>query len=205
MTQTDTNEPTAHVLIIGGGAAGETCALYLARAGIGSTLLDRGASTLRRAWLHNMPGAEPVVGQDWLERVREMEQNTGKTEYVKTRVKSLGRDGERFYAEADDGRHEGDYLVLATGQGPFDYAGSIDVKTEPPVQPYVRTNIVVDKWGETSLPGVFAAGVLAGLPSQTVICAGSGATVAQRIASLVRGEFWVDHDSLPPGRAPAED
>jgi thioredoxin reductase len=203
MTQTDANEaaaaPTAHVLIIGGGAAGETCALFLARAGIPSTILDRGASTLRRAWLHNLPGVEPIGGQDWLEQVREMEQQAGQTTYLKTRVTALGQSDDGFYAESDTGRHEGDFLVLATGQGPFDYAGDLEVTTEPPAQPYVRTNIVVDKWGESSLPKVYACGVLAGWPSQTLICAGSGATAAVGIATRLKGEYWVDHDSLPAG------
>ena len=44
------------------------------------------------------------------------------------------------------------------------------------------------------MPGVWAAGVVAGWPSQAVACAGSGATVAIEIASAAKGEFWVDHD-----------
>ena len=198
--ETGTEAATAHALIIGGGASGTTCALFLARAGITSTILDRGATTLRRAWLHNFPGFDAVMGPDWLEKVTATTLATGKVTFEKTKVSALGQDGETFFAETDGGRRNGDFIVLASGQGPLDYAGSLQLEAVPPVQPYVRTNLVVDVWGETSLAKVFAAGVLAGLPSQAVICAGSGANVAMRIASLVKGEFWVDHDSAPAGK-----
>ena len=58
----------------------------------------------------------------------------------------------------------------------------------------MKINVVTDRWGATSVPGVWAAGVVAGWPSQAVICAGSGANVAIEIINRIKGEFWVDHD-----------
>lgn len=196
-----------HVLIIGAGAAGATCALYLGRAGIRTTVLDRDASTLRRAEVHNYPGNAPFVGQDWLNSVRTQASETGSVTFETTRVTAMSRQGEGFHVETRGGSYDGDYLVLATGQGPFDYGEALGIKVEDPVQPYVKTNIVIDKWGETSLPKAFACGVLAGWPSQTVICAGSGATVAIRIVSQLSGEFYVDHVTAPEGlvTAPPEE
>src|SRR5262249_17768960 len=90
-----------------------------------------------------------------------------------------------------------DYLVLASGSGTLEVSGLHGLATTEPQQPFVKSNLVVDRWGETSIPNVFACGVLAGWPSQAVICAGSGATVAIRIASPVHGTYWVDHDQAP--------
>ncbi len=44
-------------------------------------------------------------------------------------------------------------------------------------------------------------GVVAGWPSQAVVCAGSGASVAIEIATTINGEFWVDHDDSPAAEA----
>ena len=71
---------------------------------------------------------------------------------------------------------------------------SLPVETTDARQPFVKVNIVTDHWGATSVPGVWAAGVVAGWPSQAAVCAGSGANVAIEIVSRIKGEFWVDHD-----------
>ena len=63
---------------------------------------------------------------------------------------------------------------------------------------------MTDHWGATSVPGVWAAGVVAGWPSQAVVCAGSGAAVAIEIASAAKGEFWVDHDDTRLATEPSE-
>ena len=185
------------VLIIGGGAAGSTCAMFLGRAGIGSVVLDRGASTLQRAWLHNLPGTEPVLGQDWLRTIQASATATQLVTFTKARVASIASAESHFTVTSDAGEHAGPYLVLATGQGPLDYSRELRLATAEPLQPHVKVNVVVDRWGETSCPRVFACGVLAGWPSQAVICAGSGANVAIAIASKVKGTFWVDHDTAP--------
>ena len=95
-----------------------------------------------------------------------------------------------------------DHLVLATGQGTLKLP-SLDIETTDARQPFVKVNVVTDRWGATSVPGVWAAGVVAGWPSQAVICAGSGANVAIEIASRINGEFWVDHDDSKVPADPA--
>jgi thioredoxin reductase (NADPH) len=190
------------VVIVGGGAAGSTCALFLARAGISSTVLDDERTVLKRAWLHNYPGADPVLGLDWLAALRRTASATGRVTFTTGKVVGLARDGARFAAQTDGARVVADVLVLASGQGAAPFLESFGLATTDPVQPYVKTNLVVDRWGETRVPGVFACGLLAGWPSQAVICAGSGANVAVRIASRAKGAFWVDHDVPPPAGAP---
>lgn len=197
MTDTETTPtPGAHVLIVGGGVSGMTCALFLARAGVTSTILDQNRSILKRAYLHNYPGAAPVVGNDWLARLHTTLEGAGHVQFVNTRVNSLKADGAGFVAETGNDSVAGDFLVIASGQTPTPFIDGLGLDTVDPVQPYVQTNIVVDRWGATNVEGVYACGVVAGFPSQAVITAGSGANVAVGIVSKLRGEFWVDHDEV---------
>lgn len=59
------------VAVVGGGAAGLTAAHFLARAGIAAEVIDQDRSILKRAQLHNLPGAEVLEGRDLLAGLRE--------------------------------------------------------------------------------------------------------------------------------------
>lgn len=197
MSDSAASTPTTHVLIVGGGASGTTCALFLARAGISSTIFDHDRTILKRAYLHNYPGLAPTLGVDWLAEVRATLAATGLSSTVPERVTTLTKADGAIGVETADRQATGDYVVIASGQVPVAFTQSVGIAATDPVQPYVQANLVVDRWGATNIEGFFACGVVAGFPSQAVICAGSGANVAVRIASLVRGEFWVDHDEAP--------
>ncbi|MFN0028355.1 MAG: FAD-dependent oxidoreductase [Acidimicrobiales bacterium] len=202
----DRNEPTdplATVAVIGGGAAGLTAALFLARAGLGVHLYDQDRSILKRARLNNLPGGEDLEGRELLASLRAKVDQAGVTRH-EVRVDDVTPDATAgaggFTVSAAGTEQHIDFVVLATGQGTL-RLGSLPVQTTDARQPFVKVNLVTDRWGATSVPGVYAAGVLAGWPSQAVVCAGSGANVAIEIASRVHGAFWVDHDD---SRLPAE-
>lgn len=199
----DTSAPpalsAAHVLIVGGGASGTTCALFLARAGVASTVFDQNRSILKRGDLHNYPGVSPVRGPDWLAHARSTTERYGRSTFVDGRVAKVSAADGGFSVEGDRGTAQGDHLVIASGQVPTPFIDGLGLETVDPVQPYVKTNIAVDRWGRASIPGVYACGVVAGFPSQAVICAGSGANVAVGIVTALAGEFWVDHDELARG------
>ncbi len=197
MSEATEETPTAHVVIVGGGAAGTTCALFLARAGITSTIFDHDRTILKRAELHNYPGVAPIGGVAWLAQLRETLAATGMSSSIGERATSLFTEGARVGAASENHRVEGDYVVIATGQLNADFTQSVNMELTEPAQPFVTTNIVVDHWGQTNVDRMFAAGVVAGFPSQAVVCAGSGANVAIGIASTVRGAYWVDHDEAP--------
>lgn len=185
-----------NVFVLGGGAAGATCALYLGRAGLQVVVVDQSRTTLKRAELHNFPGLGPQEGMTWLAAVRDQATATGKVEFIDGRADGIqvSADGD-LSTSGDFGSSLSRYLVIASGQGTTPFIESLALETTPAIQPYVKTNLVVDQWGETSIPRLFAVGVVAGHPSQAVVCAGSGAAAAIRIATLEQGEFWVDHDS----------
>lgn len=184
------SDPTT-VAVIGGGAAGLTAALFLARAGLDVHLFDQDRSILKRARLNNLPGHDSFEGRDLLTQLRARIDTLAVTRH-ETKVDDVVP-GARFAVKTAGADLEADYVVLATGQGNLKLA-SLPLETTEARQPFVKQNVVTDKWGAASIPNVYACGVLAGWPSQAVICAGSGANVAIEIVSRVTGEFWVDHD-----------
>ncbi len=184
------------VAVVGGGAAGLTAAHFLARAGIATEVFDQDRSILKRAQLHNLPGADVLEGRDLLAGLRTKVAAAGITT-TPDKVNDIAPVDGGFDVTLGDGTVlRADYVVLATGQGTLKLP-SLPLETDEARQPYVKVNVRTDRWGATSVAGVWAAGVVAGWPSQAVVCAGSGANVAIEIASTIRGEFWVDHDDSP--------
>ena len=58
------------VAVIGGGAAGLTAALFLARAGLAVHVYDQDRSILKRARLCNLPGHDELEGRELLDQLR---------------------------------------------------------------------------------------------------------------------------------------
>lgn len=202
-TSTPPSKPEAAVAIIGGGASGLTAALFLARAGIAAEVFDQDRSILKRALLHNLPGASDMEGRSLLADLRQKCDAIGVVRRAAKVEDVTPLEGGGFTVTAEDGSTSTvNYVVLASGQGTVKLA-SLPLETTDARQPFVKVNVVTDRWGATSVPGVYACGVVAGYPSQAVACAGSGATVAVEIASAVKGSFWVDHDDTAMAADPA--
>lgn len=111
------SDPTFDALVIGGGPAGLTGALYLARFRRKVMLIDDGASrALRIPRSHNMPGyPNGVPGAKLVAAIREQAARYGVT-LASGRVASLVRDADGFVVAEWPGRRERARLVLlATG------------------------------------------------------------------------------------------
>lgn len=189
------------VAVIGGGAAGLAAALFVARAGLSVAVFDQDRSILKRAQVHNLPGSPVTEGRALLADMRAQCAAAGVSTVVDKVTDIVPVDRFAVHLEQNE-PVRATHLVLASGQGTVNLP-SLPIETGPARQPFVKVNIVTDRWGETSVPGVWAAGVVAGWPSQMVVCAGSGAAVGIEIVSRVRGEFWVDHDDSTLPRDPA--
>ena len=194
-------ERVTTVAVIGGGAAGLTAAHFLARAGVAVEVFDQDRSILKRALLKNLPGTEELEGRELLASLRHKLSALGVPTST-AKVEDVQPAAEGFTVLTGEDAITVRYVVLATGQGTLKLA-SLEVDTTEARQPFVKVNVVTNNWGATSIPGVWAAGVVAGWPSQAVVCAGSGANVAIEIISALKGEFWVDHDDSAMAPDPA--
>src|ERR1700712_753049 len=103
-------------LIIGGGPAGLTAAIYLARYRRNIIVVDKGAS--RAALIptsHNYPGfSEGISGRELLGNLRTQAESYH-IKIVTSQVTSLERRGDGFVAALDKDRIQAQFVLLATG------------------------------------------------------------------------------------------
>ncbi|NEQ98284.1 MAG: FAD-dependent oxidoreductase [Cyanothece sp. SIO2G6] len=106
------------VVIIGGGAAGCSCALYTSRADLKTVILDKNPAIGALAITHkiaNYPGvAGDISGAELLEVMREQAVAFG-TSYQRAQVYGVELQGEEKKVYTPEGTFVGRALVLATG------------------------------------------------------------------------------------------
>ena len=110
-------DETLDCLVIGGGAAGLTAAVYLGRYKRRALLLDDGGSRLQRIpRTRNVPGfPDGVEGPELLQRMRTHADKYG-VATVRTRVERLEPlPGGGFLAESPEGRWTARFVLLCTG------------------------------------------------------------------------------------------
>jgi thioredoxin reductase (NADPH) len=186
------------LVIVGGGPAGASAATFAGHAGLQTVVLDADKGMTRRAMLYNHLGfPEGLTGPDLVDRGQEQAEKLG-AEWVKADVASLERRDDGFVLTAEDGRtFESREVLLASGAN-LALAKQAGIETRPGIEPRINEVLAVDADGRTSLPGVWAAGVAAGLSVHTIVTAGDGARVAINIISGQKGQRYVWHDVLPP-------
>lgn len=185
---------SAEVLIIGGGIAGRTAAVFTARHGLETRIIDAGASILRRnAHLENFPGFPAGVNARLLLDLLDEQLEQAGADRTIARVTTLGRTDNGFEVLTDtDERYSAPYVIAATknevgyledveGVGIID-RGSMFVET--------------DERGRTAVDGMYAAGRLAQKPHQAIVCAGHGAEVAVTLLEDHDEPFY--HDWVTP-------
>lgn len=185
------------VIVIGAGPAGATAATILARAKLDTLVVDADQGVTRRAWVANLLGfPEGISGPDLVERGLLQLERAG-AKLVKGKAVTLEKAPEGFVITLEDGaRHEAREVLLATGFA-FDLAEKAGLATLPGTEPHVKRVLQVDDQGRTGLPGVWAAGTIAGVSVHVAVTAGDGARVAIHLVSERKGERWVDHELLP--------
>jgi thioredoxin reductase (NADPH) len=186
----------ADVVVIGGGPAGLSAALFLAKAGRKTVVVDTGRSLIRRANLRNYLGfpGEGLPGNELLARGREQVNAFG-GEIVETKSVEVQRTERGFLVRAGDREITARAVVLATAYG-TEIAESLGATLTRGAQAQAVRVVEVDREGRTSVPGLWAAGVVAGTPVQSIVSAGDGGRVAVNLLSEMRGSPYVDHDVL---------
>ena len=185
------------IAIVGGGTAGASAATFTGRAGLQTVVIDGDKGMTRRAMLHNHLGfPEGITGPDLVDRGRQQAEKAGAT-WLKADVTGLERKDDGFVLSTDDGQIVEARDVLLTVGANVALAKSAGLDTRAGTEPRIGEVVAVDAEGRSSVPGVWAAGVAAGLSVHTIVTAGDGARVAINIISGQKGQRWVDHDRLP--------
>ncbi|GMX64189.1 MULTISPECIES: NAD(P)/FAD-dependent oxidoreductase [Paenibacillus] len=182
------------VAIIGAGPAGASAALFTAKAGKKTLVIDSDQSITKRAWVENHYGVAEITGPDLVEIGKKQAAKFG-AELVQGKVVAVAKEGEGFRLETENGSYEAKHVVLATGLN-AELAQQIGVNTKPGTEPRIKTVVDATPEGKTNVPGIWAAGTAAGVSVHTIITAGDGAKVAINLISELNGERYVDHDVL---------
>ena len=183
------------IIIVGAGPAGASAALYTAKAGKKTLLIDSDQSVTKRAWIENHYGAPEVTGPDLVEIGKKQAAKFG-AELVADKVSNIEKKEGQFIVTTENGAsYQGSHVILATGML-TDLAGQIGVTLKDGTEPRIKTVIDADAAGKTNIEGIWAAGTVAGVSMHTIITAGDGAKVAINIISEINGSRYVDHDVL---------
>lgn len=188
---------TCDVVIVGGGVAGRSAAIFTARHGLETVVLDTGSPLLRRnSHLENYPGFPAGVNSRLLlEMMLDQAERAG-CEYHEAEVTLVEKpdDGEFVVETAASGEWASTYVIAAT-KNTTEYLEGLDGVG---IISRGKKFIDIDEGGRTGVDGLYAAGRLAEKPHQTVVAAGHGAEVAVSLLEDADEPFY--HDWVAPTR-----
>ncbi|WP_400161971.1 FAD-dependent oxidoreductase [Brevibacillus sp. TJ4] len=182
------------IVVVGGGPAGGSAALFAAKAGKKTLLIDSDKSMTKRAWMENHYGIMEIAGPDLIETGKKQAAKFG-AEVITDQVTDVRKNGQGLVVETEAGSFEAKHVILATG-AVVELAQKIGVNTKDGTEPRIKTVVDVDGQGKTNIEGIWAAGTCAGVSVHTIITSGDGAKVAINVISELNGERYVDHDVL---------
>ena len=109
------------IIVVGGGPAGLTAALYAARAGKTVAVAERentGGQIVYSPLVENYPAVPALSGADFAQKLTEQVEALG-VEILYDEVTGLSRDGEGFAVQCTSGEQRCKAVVLATGKQDF--------------------------------------------------------------------------------------
>lgn len=178
-----------HITVIGGGPAGLSAALFTAKNGLETSVFDTDETWMHKAHLFNYLGIDSIDGDEFMTEARDQIDEFGVDRHQGESVTGVDRNGGGFTVTTDDGEHDSEYVILATGADrdlaedlgcAFTDDGTVDV------------NISM----ETSVENAYATGAMVRAEEwQAVISAGDGAAAALNILTKEKGEHFHDFDT----------
>jgi thioredoxin reductase len=198
------------VLIIGGGAAGMSCALVLGSAKnkpfatekkIGIIMHQR-TSALDGALFNNVLGIEPgTTGKELLDSGRDQLESCYPhvVQIEKEKVIAVRKTGAGYEVQTNKNSYSCKIVVVAVGPSNlFNIDGLMEYVEPHHNLPPAKQRIQLKNEDHLVAENLYAAGVLAGWRSQFAMAAGSGAHVATDILTLWNdGKTAMVHDSVP--------
>ena len=198
------------VLIIGGGAAGMSCALVLGSAknkpyavdkktGI---ILHQKTSALDGALFNNVLGIAPgTTGREILDMgKKQLHETYPHVDLIeKEKVTSVEKIEGGFKVSTNKDAYDTEIVVVAVGPSSLFQIRGLQEYVEPHSNlPAKKQRIQLKNQDHLIEKNLYVAGVLAGWRSQFATAAGSGAHVATEILTLWNGgETAMVHDSVP--------
>ena len=196
------------VVVVGGGVAGLSAAVFTARQGLDTLVVDAGESILRRnAHLENFPGFPLGVNARRLLDLLGEQAETAGADRLDARVTRVAVvDSGDSDAGGDDPDHDARFTVVTDGDDRIrtryvvaatkNEVGYLDGIDGVGVLDRGKAYVDVDERGRTGVDGLYAAGRLAEKPHQAAVCAGHGAEVAVALLEDDDAPFY--HDWVAP-------
>lgn len=185
------------VAILGGGIAGCSAAIYTSFGQLSTIVFDTNQSQITSvSSIKNYPGIEEVSGDQLLQTIKKQAISFG-AEWKEEQVIRIEPMEEGYFLTTEKGeRITAKYVIMATNLQVKlleELGFQLDVNAKVPSGKIKRATGVT--WeGVTSLKNLYIAGLLAGLPSQSVVAAGQGASVGIDIVSKEKGSSFIWHD-----------
>jgi alkyl hydroperoxide reductase subunit AhpF len=195
-----TAESDHDVVVVGGGPAGCSVALFTARYDLDTLVLDRGTSSIQQcAFIENylgFPGGIDV--ETFYETSHAHVERVGAT-FVGDMATNVGRlDGSRhearFRVETQDGEYTADRVVAASTYDVNYLEGVLGEHfLEENGETYLDPDLAGER-GTTPVDGLWLAGPTAGVDSQIAVSVGQGAQVGLDVVTDYRREVegWWD-------------
>lgn len=184
------------VIVVGGGVAGLAASLFTQKAGLRTLVFDTGVSQLKRvSTVWNYLGKTGNSGEQLIGDYRNQVTNAG-VELRDEEVLSVKPEEESFVVQTAAETYHAQYVIIATNlntQLLTDLGFELVVNEKVPSGKIKQVKGI--GWeGETQIPNLYVAGMLAGVPSQAIIAAGQGAAVGVNIATKATGKTYMWHD-----------
>lgn len=183
------------VIVVGGGLSGLQAAVFTAKAGEETVVIDEGESlVLNTSNIQNLIGHDSVSGKELLESGRKkLETFDGKiVEQKAVKVERIDG-GLRVKTEKDD--YQTGYLIVASA-GSLDYLDNIQLDYEDGVEgPYMMDKHVKTDDSNKAAERIYVAGLANSWEYQTATALGDGARAAVNLLSEKYDEPYTDHDT----------
>jgi hypothetical protein len=189
MSETPAAEPDTDVLVAGGGPAGCSTAVFTARYGLDTLVLDRGHSSLQQcAFVENYLGFPGGIDVPTLYATSHAHVERVGGEVVDDMVTAVSTTDDGFHVETQEGEYTAERVVGASTYDVSYLEGVLGEHFESDGGETWLDPDLAGERGETPVDGLWLAGPTAGVESQIAVAVGHGARVGVDVIETVRRE-----------------